>query len=666
MPHLERLDAAAAGTAPLPQTNRRRNRSSQRSARCSTRSKRASRAGGGPCPGRAGAGARRDPRADVQRVGRRLHHLRRVLLFNRDVTRQQRDEARLREALNDADAANEAKTQFLATVSHEIRTPLNAVSGMSELLLETRLDPEQTGFAKAVHINAEALSMLIGDLLDSSRIEAGQVFLDSAPFDLRELVEGVAEFLVVRAEVKGVELVVDLSPATPRRLVGDRTRLRQVLMNLVGNAVKFTEQGDVTIRAASSLRPRRVLCAWRWSTPASGFHSKPRRGSSNVSSRRIARRRAGTAGPASDSTSRARCVELMGGRLSLQSEPGGGSTFESTMTLPLAPTQPPPDLGPASLAGVDVLVVPANAALREMIAAAPVRRRVGSGGGTAAEAFTGSRRWPTRDRVGERLSDSTGIEVARRVWHDRQGATPAASIVLHVLVARDGRQERRQLWHHRVCLPAGQTGAADSGGAPRRGAGTGGCRDSGPTRRRAAAALGDPPAHPPGRRQPRQLDAGHAHPDRDRLRGRSRRGRPRGRVGRVGARYDLILMDVALPQIDGIEATRRIRAHEADAGGRVPIVALTAHAVDSVRQQALAAGMNDYATKPIEKQQLLDICAKWIDRRPLLLIADDTPDIQVLLANYLRGSDYRLASVVNGQEAVDAVERRGRPWCCST
>ncbi len=171
------------------------------------------------------------------------------LLFNRDVTRQQRDDARLHQALKDADAANEAKTHFLATVSHEIRTPLNAVSGMSELLLDTRLDAEQTEFARTVHDNADALTMLIGDLLDSARIEAGKIVLDPAPFDLRQLVEGVAELLVVRAEAKGVELVIDVPPETPRRLVGDRARLRQILMNLVGNAVKFTEQGEVTIRA---------------------------------------------------------------------------------------------------------------------------------------------------------------------------------------------------------------------------------------------------------------------------------------------------------------------------------------------------------------------------------------------------------------------------------
>ncbi len=122
--------------------------------------------------------------------------------------------------------------------------------------------------------------------------------------------------------------------------------------------------------------------------------------------------------------------------------------------------------------------------------------------------------------------------------------------------------------------------------------------------------------------------------------------------------YGLVLMDVALPDIDGIEATRRIRAREADAGGRVPIVALTAHAMDSVRQDAVSAGMNDYMAKSFDKQQLLDLCAKWIDPRPLLLVADDTPDNQLLLSGYLRGDDYRVSFVANGREAVAAVERQ--------
>src|SRR5262245_14579129 len=174
-----------------------------------------------------------------------------AVLFNRNLSRQQRAKAELRTALRAADTANAAKTRFLASVSHEIRTPLNALSGMNQLLLNTQLDSEQTEYARTVHSNAEALSLLIGDLLDSSKIEAGQMDLESLPFEVWELAESVTEILVVRADIKGVELILDIAPDVPRTLVGDGNRLRQILMNLVGNAVKFTEQGEVILRVRS-------------------------------------------------------------------------------------------------------------------------------------------------------------------------------------------------------------------------------------------------------------------------------------------------------------------------------------------------------------------------------------------------------------------------------
>ncbi len=355
------------------------------------------------------------------------------LLFSRDVSRRERDEARLREALHAADAANVAKTHFLATVSHEIRTPLNAVSGMSELLLDTRLDPEQIEFARAVHNNAEALAMLIGDLLDSSRIEAGQVFLESTPFDLRELIEGVAELLAVRAEAKGVELVIDVPPAMPRRLIGDRARLRQVLMNLVGNAVKFTEQGEVTIRARveppvdGRVRVRLAVIDTGIGIP---LEAQTRIFERFVQAQRSTARRYGGTGLGLN-ISRS-LIELMNGRLTLESEPGRGSVFEADLSLPVAPTQPPADVGPASLAGIEVLLVQQNATLRGTNEA--VLRFAGASlrsVGTAAEAREQiARQAPRVIAVGERLPDSTGIDLARQVWHDRYGATPTVAVVL--------------------------------------------------------------------------------------------------------------------------------------------------------------------------------------------------------------------------------------------
>ncbi len=581
-------------------------------------------------------------------------------LFNLELSRQERDEARLRDALREADSANEAKSRFLATVSHEIRTPLNAVSGMSDLLLETRLDAEQKEFARAVHNNAEALSTLIGDLLDSSRIEAGQVSLDAAPFDLRELVESVAELLVVRAEAKGVELVVDFPPAAPRRLVGDRARLRQVLMNLVGNAVKFTEQGEVTMRVRAELAPD-AGARLGLAVIDTGI-GIPRDAQARIFERFVqadlstARRYGGTGLGLNISRS---LIELMGGRLALESEPGHGSTFEADVTLPLATPQPLPDFGPSSLAGVDVVVVQRNASLRAQtgrvlrFAGATVRTA-----GTAADALTLIAERPPRViAVGERLPDSSGIDLARRIWHDRYGLPEPLNVVL-LCSLRAMAAALVGTYGVAGCVykPVKQTrlirAVAEAAGLTPE-----------PTTPPAADA---PPAADTPRVRARILVV-EDNPDNWTLL-RHILGEGGYDVDRVGdgleaiaateARaYDLVLMDVELPEIDGLEATRRIRARESAGSGHVPIVALTAHAIESVRADAVAAGMDDYATKPFDKRQILAACAKWIDRRPLLLIADDTPDNCVVLQNYLRVGDYRLLFVANGKEAVAAVER---------
>lgn len=586
------------------------------------------------------------------------------MLLNRDAVRQDKDEQKLRAALRAADAANEAKAQFLATVSHEIRTPLNAVSGLSELLLETTLDPEQTGFARAVHSNAEALSMLIGDLLDLSRIDAGQVFLDSTPFDLRELVEGVGELLAVRAEVKGIEIIVDVPPQGPRRLIGDRNRLRQVLMNLVGNAVKFTESGQVVIRAWAEPAADGKTARLHLSVIDSGIGIPPEAQSRIFerfaqAERSTAVRYGGTGLGLNISRS---LVELMGGTITLRSEVGHGSEFNVDIDLALASAQPPQLFGSTSLAGVSVLLVKPNMVLRDT--AARLLEFAGatvSGVGTAEEAVAQIAKGGVRVAVvGESLPDSSGIEFARSVWHEQDG-TPAPGIRVVLLCSLRA-------------MAAGYVGTY----------GISGCVYT-PVKQarlieavRLAAGLDAeelvrpvavPQSAAPSRWVPIRVLLVEDHRDNWNLAtqiltsvgydvDRAEDG-VRAIEAAAAFTYDLILMDIELPFVDGIEATELIRARERDTeSARVPVVALTAHAVDSVRQKALAAGMDDYATKPFQKQQLLEICRKWIDARPSILVVDDAPEIHVLLANYFRGSNYRLVFAFNGRDAVDAFERQ--------
>jgi signal transduction histidine kinase/CheY-like chemotaxis protein/HPt (histidine-containing phosphotransfer) domain-containing protein len=586
------------------------------------------------------------------------------MLLNRDAVRQENDEQKLRAALRAADAANEAKAQFLATVSHEIRTPLNAVSGLSELLLETTLDTEQTGFARAVHSNAEALSMLIGDLLDLSRIDAGQVFLDSTPFDLRELVEGVGELLAVRAEVKGIEIIVDVPPQGPRGLIGDRNRLRQVLMNLVGNAVKFTEHGQVVIRGWAEPAANGQTARLRLSVIDSGIGIAPEAQSRIFerfaqAERSTAVRYGGTGLGLNISRS---LVELMGGTITLRSEVAHGSEFDVDIELALASEQPPQLFGSTSLAGVTVLLVKPNTVLRDTaarlleFAGASVR-----GVSTAEEGVAEIAKGGVRvAMVGDSLPDSSGLEFARSLWH-RQDGTPAPGISVVLMCSLRA-------------MAAGYVGSYGISGcvykpvkqarlieAVRLAAGL----DTGEIVRPAAA----PQPEVTGRWVPLRVLLVEDHRDNWNLAtqiltsvgydvDRAEDG-VRAMEADAAFAYDLILMDIELPFVDGIEATQLIRARERETErARVPVVALTAHGVDSVRQQALAAGMDDYATKPFQKQQLLDICRKWMDARPSILIVDDAPEIHVLLANYFRGSNYRLVFAFNGRDAVDAFVRQ--------
>jgi signal transduction histidine kinase len=293
-----------------------------------------------------------------------------VLLVNRDMEHRIRIESDLRKAVAAADTANRAKSDFLATVSHEIRTPLNAILGMTELLRETKLSTDQEEFSRTVHSNAEALVAMVGDLLDSFKIEEGQVDLEQVAFDVREVVEGVGEILMVRAEARDVDLAVHVHPEVPRQLVGDSNRLRQILLNLVSNAIKFTEKGEVSMVAnAAPLKDGRWELQLRVLDTGIGIapEAQERIFERFVQAESSTTRRFGGTGLGLNIVRS--LVNLMGGTVALKSEIGRGSLF--TITVPLGPDPsaavPRPDLrgvGVALLSGNELRLSGIEAVLR--------------------------------------------------------------------------------------------------------------------------------------------------------------------------------------------------------------------------------------------------------------------------------------------------------------
>ncbi|HUR00388.1 MAG TPA: response regulator [Gemmatimonadaceae bacterium] len=581
--------------------------------------------------------------------------------LNRDIARRTQTEKLLREALRAADAASQAKTHFLATVSHEIRTPLNAIVGMTDLLLDTGLEPEQAEFARTVQSNSESLLILISDLLDSSKIEAGQVDLESIPFNPEEIIESVAEILEIRAELKGLDLITATAPGMPRLVSGDPNRFRQVLMNLVGNAIKFTEQGEIVLHA-ELVRRDEGGNAISVAVTDTGVGIAPEEAERIferfVQADRSTVRRFGGSGlglPIARSL-----VQLMGGELSVESKPGSGSTFR--FFIPVEDTLPRGLLEVSTqpaLPGVDVLLVDPSYSRNNAIAA-----WLEADGATtdcvrsANEAIAAFDR-PDRNYivliVNETLPDRHAIDLVK-LLQEKNGAL--AALVLSSL-------------HSPISLPAKKSGIERIYKPVRRSRLL-------PALRRAVGlpALLEPETQTPAALALRASDIAHprillVEDQRDNwvLATRILTGAgyqvdlaENGVIAvekAAGYKYDLILMDLEMPVLDGLQAATAIRTAEVkEQKGWVPIVALTAHALEGFRERAISSGMDDYVTKPIKKQQLLDICEKWIDARPVIIIADDSAESQLLITKYVRDRNYQIVTANDGQSAVEVFRRQ--------
>jgi len=496
--------------------------------------------------------------------------------------------------------------RFVAEVSHEFRTPLNGILGMTELLLDTALTPEQTTYAQAVKTSGDTLLYLIEDLLDVSRLDAGKLTLAVRPFSLAALIEEVVELLAPRAQAKGIEIASYLDERVCDAVVGDMTRLRQVLLNLAGNAVKFTERGGVTVIVEPGNRENEMHLAVRDTGIGIAPEDQTRifldfEQGAAAGARSIAGSGLGLA-------IARRIVQRMGGSLGLDSTPGRGSTFTVTVTLPAAVVEVMPFAAP-DLSGWDILIV-ASAAIEASLLSRRLRlwgamTRIAADA-DAALALLSEQPWNAAliDRaLGTDALDRLAQSISG-VPHRIVMITPADRHALPALM--QGGFDAYLVKPIRAASLAARLGSEQPRARLDR------MRDERPALQAAEprsiliaedneinALLTRSLVEKSGHRATVVTDGTQAV--------------DAWAVARAaGAPFDLVLMDLHMPGVDGLQAAARIRAREAETGGPVtPIVALTANASTEDRDACLAAGMEEFLTKPVDRDRLADILTRF-------------------------------------------------------